>query len=266
PTDMTIHNSEGRLYVTDWERHFTHVVDLQTRQEIAPLSLGTDVYRINAGRSGRIYVEGEDQWIQISAIDTATGAAVGTASNLIWEGDGEIDPTGRWYYHCESNTSTAHITKFDLLSDTPSPVAASLQHASGSRNLVLSGDGSRLFWQGSVYNANLSQLRSLGAEIYAATYNGRYAYGSGGMYDTATGQRVATLPVATTVMTVSATGDKVYLYDAGQHRIVVAHFDGDGDGILEPFDNCPMTANADQSDDDGDGPGDACDDCPFVAN
>ncbi len=36
--------------------------------------------------------------------------------------------------------------------------------------------------------------------------------------------------------------------------------DSDGDGVADAADNCPQTANADQTDTDGDGTGDACDD------
>jgi alpha-tubulin suppressor-like RCC1 family protein len=38
--------------------------------------------------------------------------------------------------------------------------------------------------------------------------------------------------------------------------------DSDGDGVRDPEDDCPSTADADQSDSDGDGRGDACDGCP----
>ena len=43
--------------------------------------------------------------------------------------------------------------------------------------------------------------------------------------------------------------------------------DFDGDGIEDEFDNCPFTANVDQTlDADGDGVGDVCDNCVLVSN
>lgn len=42
--------------------------------------------------------------------------------------------------------------------------------------------------------------------------------------------------------------------------------DGDGDGVGDACDSCPATANSDQTDADDDGLGDACDNCPDVAN
>src|SRR5262245_50288272 len=42
--------------------------------------------------------------------------------------------------------------------------------------------------------------------------------------------------------------------------------DPDGDGVRDPNDNCPTTANADQHDEDGDAVGDRCDNCPTVGN
>ena len=42
--------------------------------------------------------------------------------------------------------------------------------------------------------------------------------------------------------------------------------DSDGDGIPDDADNCPVVANADQSDVDADGVGDACDNCPEDVN
>lgn len=47
---------------------------------------------------------------------------------------------------------------------------------------------------------------------------------------------------------------------------LLASTDYDGDGILNEFDNCPCTANPDQSDFDGDGVGDICDNCISIPN
>lgn len=86
--------------------------------------MGNDVFKINAGRAGRIYFEQEDQWIDIKIINTGTAAEVGRI--FVREGDGEIDPTGTYYYHSDNNISNAHITKYDISTDTPTLVATSL--------------------------------------------------------------------------------------------------------------------------------------------
>src|SRR5262249_5791940 len=55
----------------------------------------------------------------------------------------------------------------------------------------------------------------------------------------------------------SCTGDAGF---AGTNEVVtVAAADSDGDGVVDPLDNCPNRANPDQADSDGDGIGDECD-------
>lgn len=54
-------------------------------------------------------------------------------------------------------------------------------------------------------------------------------------------------------------GDIPELFDDGEEP---SEEDADNDGIIDGADNCPNTANADQTDSDGDGIGDVCDDCP----
>jgi hypothetical protein len=264
PTDMTIHYVERRLYVTNWLHAETRVVDLATQTELPPLMLGNDVYKINAGRPGRIYSEGEDQWITVRAIDTTTGAQVGSV--FVREGDGEIDPTGHYYYHCDNNISNAHITRYDISSDTPSQLGTSLEHPYGSRNLILSPDGSRLFWRGYVYDASLNELGNLGSEIYATTLHGELAIGASAIYDTSSGAPLRDLPVTSHVMAMARDDNKLFLFDEGAARIRVVRLDSDGDGLPDQADNCPEIANPDQVDRDEDLVGDACDICPGIAN
>ena len=48
--------------------------------------------------------------------------------------------------------------------------------------------------------------------------------------------------------------------------LLLACDDGDGDGVCDDVDNCPLNANPGQQDSDGDGVGDTCDNCLINAN
>ena len=146
------------------------MVDLATQTEVAPLSLGTDVYKINAGKAGRIVIEGEDQWVGLGLINTADGSVL--ATGLVREGDGEFDPGGRYYYHGDNNISGAGITKFDLNAESFASVAGAGGHYYfGSRNIVMSLDGSRLFWTSAMSRSEIwltsapSEMRSTPARL-----------------------------------------------------------------------------------------------------
>jgi hypothetical protein len=53
---------------------------------------------------------------------------------------------------------------------------------------------------------------------------------------------------------------------AAVHSVDTTGPDADGDGMPDPFDDCPAVANPSQDDGDGDGAGDACDVCPSIAD
>jgi len=217
PTDMAVNRFEDRLYVSNWQHNQTHVVDLKTGTELAPLALGTDVYKLNAGLAGRIFTEGEDQWITINIISTTTGAVVGSFGER--EGDGETDPSGTFYYHCDNNISDAHVHKLQIVNDSATEVAASNVHAFGTRNLVLSADGGRLFWNGYVYDSNLTELGPLGAEIYACSTNGAIAFGDQQAFDAAARSLLYNLPVTSSVKAVDRLDQRLWYFNSTTHRI-----------------------------------------------
>ena len=149
PVDLTIHYGENRLYIASWGEGATYVVDLNSQTLLPPLLLGTDVYKINAGKPGQIVIEGEDQWINVSLINTADGSAI--TSGLFREGDGKFDPTGHYYYHGDNNISGAGITKYDMSLNTFASVAGAGGHYYyGSRNVVMSGRNAHILDRGSL--------------------------------------------------------------------------------------------------------------------
>lgn len=217
-TDLAVHPREDRLYVSNWQRAETRVVDLATRTELPPILAGTDVYKINAGLKGRIVVEQEDQWIYASLINSTNGTTLATV--FLREGDGEADPTGRYYYHVGNNSSGEGITKFDTGNNSFVSVASAGKHNGyGSRNLVMSLDGSRLFWTTAMYDANLYDFGVIGPEIYACSTNGSVAFGASQAYDTATKQLIYTLPVSSTVQAMDRQDQRLWYFNGSSGRI-----------------------------------------------
>jgi hypothetical protein len=218
PTDMTVNRFEDRLYVSNWQHNQTYVVNLASQTLLPPLHLGTDVYKINGGPLGRIVIEGEDQWVYASLVNTASGSNIG--SIMVREGDGEYDPSGRYYYHVDNNDSGAAITRYDMTGDVYTSVASAGPHDYyGSRNLVMSLDGSRLFWTSAVYDSNLTDLGVIGAEIYACSTNGSIAFGSQQAFDTATKQAIYNLPVDSSVGIVDRMDQSFWYFDENTHGL-----------------------------------------------
>ena len=219
PTDLAVNRFDDRLYVSNWQHNQTHVVNLKTQTELAPLALGTDVYKINPGAAGRIITEGEDQWIAVNIVDTTSGMVVGSMPWPERQGDGETDPSGTVYYHCDDNISNAHIHKEQIVNDSATEVASGSEHPYGTRNLVLSANGNRLFWNGFIYDTNLLELGPLGAEIYACSTNGSVAFGSQQAFDAATRLAIYNLPAPTSVEVVDRLDQRLWYFNPTLHRI-----------------------------------------------
>lgn len=224
PVDLSVNDQEGRLYIASWQQEtWTYVVDLNTQTLLPRLNLGTDVFKINAGRAGRLVTEGQNQWVYMTLYDTLFGQNL--ASAFVREGDGEFDPTGRYYYHVDNNISSAGISKHDTISNSFVQVAGSGDRGSyyGSRNLVMSLDGSRLVWTRMIFDADLVSYGLLPNEIYALSTNGRVAFGATEAYDTQTRQLIHTLPASSSVAVVDAQNQFYWYYANGTlNRIPLA--------------------------------------------
>jgi hypothetical protein len=90
----------------------------------------------------------------------------------------------------------------------------------GSRNVVMSPDGTRLFWTGAAYNANLNEIGYLGEEIYGTTAHGDLALGNLHVFNVSNGQSIYTWPFTTSVMAVSGDQQKVFLFNTTTKQFV----------------------------------------------
>lgn len=218
PTDMDISYAEGRLFVSNWRHELTRVVDLETQFEIDPLQLGNDVYKINALDAGRLIFEQEDQWVYGKVMDTRTGLRLGSV--FLREGDGESSPAGDFYYHCQNNIGGAKIQKYDMATNSPELVTENSLYSFGSRNLVMSGDGSRLFCDGKVWDSDLKLIEVLGTEIFSTTYRGTLAIGSTHVLNVSNHEPICELPFDTSVSAVSGDDSTLILQNPLTNELV----------------------------------------------
>ncbi|MBN2321682.1 MAG: hypothetical protein JXR49_21565, partial [Acidobacteria bacterium] len=216
-TDIAIHYPDNLIYVTNWDSGNLLVIDKSTFAHTKSFAFNPanqyedDVYRVAAGVSERLVVEEKDQWIDISLFDTNTEAVVNEA--FAREGGGAFDPTGRYYYHGENNSSGAAIIKFDTAGDTFTELASvrppEISSYYGSRIVIVSEDGSRVFWAGVVFDASLNTEWGVGDIIYSTTSDGRYAFGNTAIYDINLRRQVLAMPTGNSVSGYNSTSAKL---------------------------------------------------------
>jgi hypothetical protein len=226
-TDFTIHYTDNLIYITNWKTGELLAVNIDSFEvdktiEFAPAGAtgysSGDVYRVAAGVSQRIIVEEEDQWIDISLFDTES--KVELDKEFVREGGGSFGPEGRYYYHGENNSSGASIIKFDTSGDTLTQLAEvrpeDIASSYGSRTVVVSEDGSRVFWAGVVLNNNLESEWRTGDIVYSTSQDGSYAFSSEAIYDVNLQRQVFSMPVDTRVSGFNSTSEKLMVEKSGR--------------------------------------------------
>ncbi|MFT6407608.1 MAG: fibronectin type 3 domain-containing protein, partial [Arenicella sp.] len=209
-TDVALHYADNLIYVTNWKSGNLLAIDKNTfelRKSIAFQPAGAtgygegDVYRVAAGVSQRLVIEEQDQWVDISIFNTNTDSVVD--DTFVREGGGAFDPTGRYYYHGENNSSGASIIKFDTSGDTFTQLAeirpSEISSYYGSRTVVVSEDGSRVFWAGVALNSSLETEWGINDIVYSTTDDGRYAFSNAAIYDVNLRRQVLAMPTNTNV-------------------------------------------------------------------
>lgn len=218
-TDFTIHYADDIIYVTNWKSGNLVAIDKTTFEHIKNHAFQPagatgysegDVYRVAAGGSQRLVVEAQDQWVDISIYNTNTETILTDA--FVREGGGAFDPSGRYYYHGENNSSGASIVKFDTSGDVFTNLAEvrpeEISSYYGSRTVVISEDGSRIFWAGVALDENLDTEWGISDIIYSSTTDGRYAFGETAIYDINLKRQVFAMPTSSRVSGYNSTSGK----------------------------------------------------------
>lgn len=225
-TDLAIHYEEEKLYIPNWKSGELKVLDKATLVHERSLAFTgftstgygeNDVYRVSAGVSGRIVVEEEDQWIDLTLHNTQTGDTI-DRFGTVREGGGDFGPNGRYYYHGESNSSGASFQKFDLAGDTFTELAE-IRPAGvgyGSRVVVVSEDGSRIFWASAVFDADANYEWSTPGIVYASTSDGSLAFTSDSVYNINLRRKVLEMPAASTVSAYNSVTEKLVIQNGGE--------------------------------------------------
>jgi hypothetical protein len=219
-TDLAIHHGDNRIYVPNWRGGALLALNRDTlarERTYAFNPFGTigssdgDVYRVSAGGPGRVVLEEYDQWIDIAIYDTVNAKILNKA--FVREGGGQFGPGERFYFHGENNSSGATLQKYDTVADKFTEVARNRGNLSsyyGSRTVVISEDGSRVFWSGSVYaGTDLAEQGSTTEIIYATTRDGRYAFGETKIYDVVEKRVAFGMPTATKVSAFNTTSNRL---------------------------------------------------------
>lgn len=221
-TDLAIHRPDNRVYVPNWNPGGLLAVNLTTfavERTFATAPFGGvgsgegDVYRISPGVAGRLVCEEMDQWINISLLDTTTGKVI-TKIGGKYQGNGQSDPSGRYYYHGEFGISSPTITKYSLIGDKLTSMG-SLPASDGMytavQKVLVSEDGKRVFWRGTVLDADLKVLTKFDEEIHAISGDGKYAFSQKKVYEVDRLNIVASMP---------ASIGTVLAYNSATRRIV----------------------------------------------
>ncbi len=226
---IAVHSHDNRIYLSasPGARVLTvNPANLETMNAFSLTGSSTsppNIMGVYPGAAGRLIVGHTDPSYGIRVIDTTTGNTV-TNAGSVRTGGGASAQNGLIYYHGESNSSGAHLRRYSLNADQfteASSVRVTSVSNFGSPIVTISHDGSRLFWNGSVFSPNLAEEWEIGALIHSASADGRLAAGETLIYDIDQQEAVLGMPKdpgpsvfnATSGKFVVQTGNRLAFFD-----------------------------------------------------
>lgn len=213
PTDAALDAASGRLYVANAGSAPTRVLDVDAWQPLAPLNLG-DVSRLQVASGGRLVTLDSNNRTVI-LWSTGTGEALATLSAFS-TGNIRTDPSGTLLFLAGADSTAADLKKYSIAANAFELLITGPRIGTGSSNLLLSPDGSRIFWLGRVMDAELNILAQTpsAAEIHATNQSGDVAVTDSKIYWSDSAAEIASLPFSSTISVISADDAYLVRYDS----------------------------------------------------
>lgn len=168
PTSVSV--SPDGLFAAVGHNAYISYVNLTTATLVRTIPVTADVFDIVLPANGYAYAFPRiDQWVQIHAINLATGAEIlSTAPNIRAGTRAKLHPGGTSIYGADNGLSPSEVQKYDISSGTPVLLYDSPYHGDYPMcgDLWMSEDGLRIFTKcGNVFRATSTQAGDI-------TYNG----------------------------------------------------------------------------------------------
>lgn len=186
--DLAVHSADQRVYVVNWRAGSLLAVSMDSFELVESFgfvpqqSYGSSddgsVRNVSVGPAGRLFVEDYGGVVDLSLIDTSNGL---TLDEIVGAGSGigEASPDGRFYYHGEGS----QISKYEIENDHFKIVKSRESDLSLGYLTKVTSEGSRIFWNGSVWDLDLQHVWEMGEKVYACSADGHYAFSNYNIFD-----------------------------------------------------------------------------------
>lgn len=230
PVDLDINLAGTELYIADFGASEIAVIDLATRLKTRSLLVDTatgiwdgNPYRLTTTADDTLVFTSLDQWNSLKYVNAVTGGSL-TAVGTIYEPAMAHSPDGKRIYVGEFGLSSDNLLRFDVSGTTLTQVDSAVAlNGNNTREVLVSGDGTYVFFGGRKYLANnlKSLLGTFSEAILVTNHDGSTVVGATKIFDGTTFSVRKPLPLATTVMALGPDDKTLYLYDTATSRIYV---------------------------------------------
>lgn len=223
--DFTVHRHDNRIYLAPFDSSIIHGYDLTTLERVFSLHFDEEsdpgrITGISPGTEGRLIVEILEpnepfgpRKTSIRLIDTSSGAQLDEFDfGDIPSGTGVSTPDGSTYYYGGSKPDTVGVSRFDLSGDRFVEVGNNFYLGDFSSPVLLSADGTRVAWNGGIFDTDLNLLGEVEDRLYAISGDATFVASRNDLYNSINGLSVESLPIRTSLKTFDGSGEVLYSF------------------------------------------------------